>query len=97
MADQENSFIGNVHRAIDDIELNMIRQQMLAFQEDFSSLRDDYDIVERGLILDSPTLNRIKDDKYHAPFDEAVNISSRDERRVQEVIRENEGTIWPLQ
>ena len=97
MADGENRFTDGIYRAIDEIGLNMIRQQLLAFQEDFISLKGEYDIAENGLILDSPTLNRIKEDKNHMPFDEAINIASRDEERVQDVIRENEGTIWPFQ
>ena len=97
MADGFDRLTTGLGRAADEISLNLIRRELLEYMEAFSSLKDDYDNADRGLILESPTLERIRAEKNHMPFDNAVNIASGDEAKVQNAIRGSEGHIWPLQ
>ena len=97
MAEGFDSLTESVRHTLDEIDLNTIRIELLGFQEVFDSLKADYDDADRGLILDSPTLNRIKADKYSTPFSEASDIASKDEAIVRDVLRESEGRVWPLQ
>ena len=79
-------FIEESNRAHEEFLLTAALARLQEFQDEFSSLRSEYDILGRDLLISSATTDRIINDKYHAPFNETINIVSRDQDRVRAAI-----------
>ena len=97
MADGFDRLTAGIGRAADEISLNLIRRELLEYEEGFSSLKADYYDAGSGLTLESATFERIKAEKYTLPFEESINAASRNDAKVQDVLRESGGDIWALQ